>query len=77
VRISQSDARGFKAQSLLQKGLERALTWHSRTSMHAVYEPKLTANSTEELIEQTLLYFSFLFPQKNSPYSSDRRGRRA
>jgi hypothetical protein len=66
LRITQSGFEGFKAQSLLRDALEAATNYHCRTSIHAVYNPRLAADSAEELLREAQAYLDSLFVEESS-----------
>jgi hypothetical protein len=63
LRIKGANFGGFKAQSLLRDALEEATRYHGRTSLLAIYRPKMATDSIDGLLVETQLYLDSLFPE--------------
>ena len=64
LRITQSGLDGFKAQSLLRDALEEATKYHGRTTLHAVYRPRLAADNLAGLLQEARTYLNSLFAEE-------------
>ena len=60
LRIERDGLEGFQAQTLLRDALEKATNYNRRTSLQAVYNPVLAAESMDELIREARIYLDSL-----------------